>query len=212
MVQKSSDAPDAALRRRGRPRAFDPETALDRAMDVFWAEGFAAASLDGLSAAMGLNRPSLYGAFGDKRALYLQAYRHYREQLRDSFAPLLAADAPIRDKLRRILNAALDLYLTGDAGPRGCFTVLTASSDVVADPEIRAVVAEAIEATDRALERMFADARQKGELAAGADPKRLARMTSAAFHTLSIRARAGLPRTAIEPIIDDAAATICGKK
>ncbi|HXZ15451.1 MAG TPA: TetR/AcrR family transcriptional regulator [Roseiarcus sp.] len=181
-------------------------------MDVFWTEGFSAASLDEISAATGLNRPSLYGAFGDKRALYIQAYRRYRDEVRDAFAPLLAADAPLRDKLRRILSAALDLYLTGEAGPRGCFTVLTASSDAVADPEIRAVVAEAIEAMDRAFERTFARAAKEGEPPPGADPKRLARMTTATIHTLSVRARARLPRTEIEPIIEDAVAMICGEK
>jgi len=213
MVQKSANPPSDPLpRRRGRPRAFEPETALQRAMDVFWTEGFSAASLDEISAATGLNRPSLYGAFGDKRALYIQAYRRYRDEVRDAFAPLLAADAPLRDKLRRILSAALDLYLTGEAGPRGCFTVLTASSDAVADPEIRAVVAEAIEAMDRAFERMFARAAKEGEPPPGADPKRLARMTTATIHTLSVRARARLPRTEIEPIIEDAVAMICGEK
>jgi AcrR family transcriptional regulator len=211
VVQKSSDPPvDAAPRRRGRPRAFEPEAALIGAMDVFWAEGFAATSLDELSAATGLNRPSLYGAFGDKRALYLQAYRRYREHVRDSFAPLLAEDAPLREKLARILNAALDLYLSGHSGPRGCFTVLTAASDAVADPEIRAAVVEAIAATDRAFGRLYAEALAKGELPPGVDPKRLARMTAATFHTLSIRARARLPRAEIEPIIADAVAMICG--
>ena len=136
---------EPAPRRRGRPRAFEPETALTQAMDVFWKDGFAATSLDDLSAATGLNRPSLYGAFGDKRALYLQAYRQYRKRVNETFAPLFQARAPLRVKLRRILIAALELYLSGEEGPRGCFTVLTASSDAVADPEIRALVAEAID-------------------------------------------------------------------
>ena len=60
-------------------------------MDVFWSDGFAATSLDDISAATGLNRPSLYGAFGDKRALYLQAYGQYRKRMNESFAPLFAA-------------------------------------------------------------------------------------------------------------------------
>ena len=63
MVQKADS-------RRGRPRAYDPETALSQAMAVFWDAGYAATSLDDLSAATGMNRPSLYGAFGDKHALY----------------------------------------------------------------------------------------------------------------------------------------------
>ena len=69
MVQKTAhDASKTFSPRRGRPRAFEPETALNQAMDVFWKDGFAATSLDDLSAATGLNRPSLYGAFGDKRS------------------------------------------------------------------------------------------------------------------------------------------------
>src|SRR5271165_4992138 len=163
MVQKSRMAlSDPPTRRRGRPRAFEPEAALGQAMDVFWKDGFAATSLDDLSAATGLNRPSLYRAFGDKRALYIQAYRRYREHVRDTFAPLFAEPAPLREKLKRILMAALDLYLSGEDGPRGCFTVLTASSDAIADPEIRTIVAEAIERIDRGFERLFAEARSAG--------------------------------------------------
>ncbi len=210
MVQKSETSADARPRRPGRPRAFEADTALARAMDAFWKDGFAATSLDDISAATGLNRPSLYGAFGDKRALYVQAYNRYREHVREVFAPLFAETTPLRDKLRRILLAALDLYLSGEAGPRGCFTVLSASSDAVADPEIRQIVSEAIDNSDRAFERLFEAARASGELPADADPRRLARTASATIHTLSIRARARISRAAIEPIVDDAVLTICG--
>ena len=145
MVQKAVGS-DAVPRRRGRPRGFKPETALNQAMDVFWKDGFAATSLDDVSAATGLNRPSLYGAFGDKRALYLQAYSQYRKHVNEAFAPLFAASEPLRVKLKRILITALDLYLSGEEGPRGCFTVLTAASDAIADPEIHGLVAQAIDA------------------------------------------------------------------
>ena len=213
MVQKTSrEGPSSAGRRRGRPRAFEPETALTQAMDVFWQDGFAATSLDDLSAATGLNRPSLYGAFGDKRALYLQAYRQYRKRANEALAPLFQASAPLRVKFKRILIACLDLYLSGEEGPRGCFTVLTTSSDAIADPEVRAVVAEAIDNTDRAFARLFADARDRGELPANADPRALARLASATLHTLSIRARARIPKGEILPLIDDAVGTICGAR
>lgn len=213
MVQKSVRSPsEPTARRRGRPRAFEPDTALTQAMDVFWQDGFAATSLDALSTATGLNRPSLYGAFGDKRALYLQAYGQYRKRVNETFAPLFQARAPLRAKLRRILVAALDLYLSGEEGPRGCFTVLTASSDAVADPEIRALVGEAIDATDRAFARLFAEARAAGELPAGIEPRAIARLAAATLHTLSIRARAEIPRAEILPILDDAVETICGPK
>jgi TetR/AcrR family transcriptional regulator, copper-responsive repressor len=213
MVQKTAPRPvEPAPKRRGRPRGFEPETALTQAMDVFWKDGFAATSLDDLSAATGLNRPSLYGAFGDKRALYLQAYRQYRKRVNEDFSPLFQARAPLRAKLRRIFIAALELYLSGEEGPRGCFTVLSASSDAVADPEVRALVAEAIDSTDRAFTRLFADAREASELPPGADPRALARLASATIHTLSIRARAGIPKAEILPLVDDAVRTICGAK
>ena len=211
MVQKALGS-DAVQKRRGRPRGFKPDTALTQAMDVFWKDGFAATSLDDVSAATGLNRPSLYGAFGDKRALYMQAYGQYRKHVNEAFAPLFAANEPLREKLKRILLTALDLYLSGEEGPRGCFTVLTASSDTIADPEIYGLVAEAIDATDRAFGRLFADARSAGELPQNADARRLARIASATIHTLSIRARARVPRAELLPIVDDAVTTICGPK
>ncbi len=179
-------------------------------MEAFWSDGFAATSLDDISAATGLNRPSLYGAFGDKRALYLQAYGQYRKRMDELFAPLFAAHEPLRTKLTRILTAALDLYLSGPDGPRGCFTVLSVASDAIADPELHSLVSEAIEGTDRAFGRLFADARATGELPEGADPRRLARVATATIHTMSIRARARIPRAEILPIIDDAVTTICG--
>ena len=211
MVQKSvRDLSKPVRRRRGRPRAFEPEIALAQAMDVFWDQGFAATSLDDVSAATGLNRPSLYGAFGDKRALYLQAYGQYRKRVNETFQPMFAARAPLRVKLRRILVAALDLYLSGEEGPRGCFTVLSAASDAIADPDLHSVVGEAIAGTDRAFARLFTAAREAGELPASADPRRLARIASATLHTLSIRARARIPRAEILPIVDDAVTTLCG--
>jgi TetR/AcrR family transcriptional regulator, copper-responsive repressor len=211
MVQKSARDPSQAVRRpRGRPRAFEPEAALAQAMDVFWDQGFAATSLDDVSAATGLNRPSLYGAFGDKRALYLQAYGQYRKRANEAFQPMFAAREPLRVKLRRILVAALDLYLGGEKGPRGCFTVLSVASDAIADPDLHGLVGEAIAGTDRAFARLFAEAREAGELPESADPPRLARIASATLHTLSIRARARIPRAEILPIVEDAVTMICG--
>jgi AcrR family transcriptional regulator len=211
MVQKTArPVAKAAPRRRGRPRTFETDTALAQAMDVFWSDGFTATSLDDISAATGLNRPSLDGAFGDKRALYLQAYGQYRKRVNESFAPLFAARDPLRVKLTRILTAALDLYLSGPDGPRGCFTVLSAASEAIADPDLHSLVSEAIDGTDRAFGRLFADAQAAGELPKNGDPRRLARVASATLHTLSIRARARIPRAEIEAIIDDAVTTICG--
>src|SRR5438552_16679057 len=152
MVQKNKrpprPAPVAALvapKRRGRPRAYEPEVALGKALDLFRKGGFAATSLDGLSAATGMNRPSLYGAFGDKRELYIKSYARYRADSRAAMAGIFKHAAPIRERLQRIFDVALDIYLSGEAGPRGCFTVMTVASDAIDDPEIRQFALEGLQ-------------------------------------------------------------------
>ena len=143
MVQKRSklasppaaDAPEPAPpKRRGRPRGYEPEVALAKALDLFRKDGFAGTSLDDLSAATGMNRPSLYGAFGDKRELYIKTYQRYRADAKAAMADIFKVELPIRKRLQRIYDVALDIYLSGEAGPRGCFTVMTAASEAVADP------------------------------------------------------------------------------
>ena len=87
-----------------------------RALDVFWKDGFAATSLDDLSAATGMNRPSLYGAFGDKRELYKKSYESYRNRARVRMGEVFAADLPLRPMLSCICGIALDMYLSGEDG------------------------------------------------------------------------------------------------
>src|SRR5882762_1168174 len=140
MVQKSKKpaaTPDAvAPKRRGRPRAYQPEIALGKALDLFRKDGFAATSLDDLSAATGMNRPSLYGAFGDKRELYIKSYQRYRDDARAAMVDIFRDEAPLRERLARSYAIALEIDLSGGAGPRGCFTVMTAASEAVSDPGI----------------------------------------------------------------------------
>ena len=215
MVQKdkmpapaAADAP--APKRRGRPRAYEPEVALARALDVFWKEGFAATSLDDLSAATGMNRPSLYGAFGDKRALYIKTYERYRSDARAAMQDAFKGDLPLRKRLQRIYAIALDIYLSGEEGPRGCFTVMTAASEAVADPDIRAMVLSGFHELDKAFAICFRRAQETGELPPSADPDVLAQMASATIHTIAIRARARTPRKDLEAIVRGAIDLMCG--
>jgi len=205
MVQKNKRpvAKPASLspKRRGRPRAYQPEIALGRALDLFRKDGFAATSLDDLSAATGMNRPSLYGAFGDKRELYIKSYARYRADARAAMQEIFRKELPIRERLERIFEVALDIYLSGDAGPRGCFTVMTAASEAVADPEIRALVLEGFSELDKAFAVCFRLAKEKGELTNSADPVVLAQLASATIHTIAIRARARVPRKELEAIV-----------
>jgi AcrR family transcriptional regulator len=195
---------EAEPKRRGRPRAYEPEVALAKALDLFRKDGFAATSLDDLSAATGMNRPSLYGAFGDKRELYIKSYQRYRADARAAMADIFRTELPIKKRLQRIFAVALDIYLSGDAGPRGCFTVMTAASEAVADPDIRAMVVEGFTELDKAFAACFRIAKEKGELPASADPVVLAQLASATIHTIAIRARAQVPRRELEAIVKGA--------
>jgi AcrR family transcriptional regulator len=210
MVQKSKKPSSAvkidvpvAPKRRGRPRAYQPDVALGKALDLFRRDGFAATSLDDLSAATGMNRPSLYGAFGDKRELYIKSYRRYRDDARAAMLDIFRAELPIRERLRRIYSVALDIY-TGGESPRGCFTVMTAASEAVADPEIRAMALEGFVELDKAFAGCFRAAKEKGEIPEAANVTALAQLASATIHTLAIRARTRVPRKELEAIVEGA--------
>src|SRR5258708_253410 len=194
MVQKSKKLPPSAEaatqvkpKRRGRPRAYQPEIALGKALDLFRKDGFAGTSLDDLSAATGMNRPSLYGAFGDKRELYIKSYARYRADARAAMLDIFREEMPIRQRLARIYAVALDIYLSGESGPRGCFTVMTAASEAGFDPDIRAMVLEGFSELDKAFAACFRLAKVKGELAASADHVELVQRASAPSHTIARR-------------------------
>jgi len=202
MVQKPA--------KRGRPRAYDPDAALARAMAVFWDGGYSATSLDDLSAGMGMNRPSLYGAFGDKRALYRQALERYRAMSEAAMQEALVYDKPLREALRRVYDKALAIYLSGEKGARGCFMIGTALTEAVSHPEIRADLATLLHALDGAFEARIRFAREQDELPADAAPSALATLASATLHTLAIRSRAGEKRPALEAIVAGVLDLICG--
>lgn len=213
MVQKAK--PPAAAgqpKRRGRPRAYEPGVALGKALDLFRKQGFAATSLDDLSAATGMNRPSLYGAFGDKRELYIKSYQRYRDEAAAAMGTIFREEMPLRQRLERIYAAALDIYLSGDAGPRGCFTIVTAASEAVGDPEIRAMVLDGLAGIDKAFASCFRRAKEKGELPESADLFALAQVASATMHTIAIRSRARVPRKELEAIVKGAIDVMLGAK
>jgi AcrR family transcriptional regulator len=209
MVQKTSRIES---RRRGRPRAYDPDTALARAADVFWRNGYDGTSLDDLVAATGMNRPSLYAAFGDKRDLYLKTLARYRDSARAVTLTLLADDPPLRVFLDRFYKAALDLYLAGEGGARGCYTIGTAATQATVDSKVRAFLAEGVRNSDAFLAEQFSRARERGEIPRSADPAMLAQLATATLHTLAVRARAGLPRRELAALVATAIDVICGPR
>lgn len=199
MVQKSDDAP----RRRGRPRGFDAGEVLGAAAERFRTRGYAGTSLDDLVDATGLQRPSLYAAFGDKRALYLATLERTIERAGRAFDQLLAADLPLEQSLKVMFRAVIDGFLTGETGPSGCIMVSTSATSAVDDAEIRARLAAFVKLEDGKIEQL---------LVARGDPHAAAhaRMATAVIHSLSVRARAGASRDELEVLAADCVALIAG--
>jgi AcrR family transcriptional regulator len=209
MVQKRAKDAEAEPKRRGRPRAYDPNEALARAAAQFWKAGYAGTSLDDLVEATGMNRPSLYAAFGDKRQIYLKTLDYYTEESRALARAALADDPPLRVFLKRFYDKALDLYY-GD-GPRGCYTVGTAATVAAVDYDVRKFLAERVRNADDFLKKQIEKGRERGEIARDAECAALAYLATGTLHTLAVRSRAGMPRKELEALAKAAIAVICAR-
>ena len=208
MVQKVSK-PSAAPRPRGRPRQYDPEQALAKAAESFWKGGYAGTSLDDLVAATGMNRPSLYAAFGDKRDLYIKTLERYQRRSRAKSIELLTDSKSLREFLTRFYDGALDIYRAGGDQARGCYSISTAPAQATVDPGVRAFLNDSIRGTDAFLADVIGQARARGELAASADPAALAQIATATLHTIAVRARVGAPRKQLRALAATAIDLIC---
>ena len=208
MVQKKSGLPEP--RRRGRPRQYDPDRALAKAAEIFWKQGYAGTSLDDLAAATGMNRPSLYAAFGDKRDLYLKTLERYRDQSRAMSVKVMAESPTLRVFLKRFYEQAIDIYLAGGDEARGCYSISTAPAQATTDPAVRAFLAASIGNTDSFLASRIAKGRERGEVPANAEPQALAQVATATLHTIAVRARVGVPRKQLAALAAAAIDLICG--
>ena len=195
---------------RGRPRAYEPETALRQAADAFWKAGYSGTSLDDISAATGMNRPSLRAAFGDKHDLYIKALNDYWKLKFAAIRKAFGRGGTLAETLMRVYEAALSIYFSGKGTPRGCFVIGTAVTEAVDDPDIRKSVAAGLRAIDADFEARFRIAHDRGELKEGADPTALAILASATMHSIAIRVRAGTPRAELREMARKAVSVICG--
>jgi len=196
---------------RGRPRAYDPQTALQQALGVFWNTGYSGASLDSIAHAAGMNRPSLYAAFGDKHALYIKALEQYWDFAAANMQAALADNAlTLREALTRFYEGQLSIYYSGEGQARGCFAIGTAATEAVEDAEIRAVLSDRLSRLDADMEVRLRKAVEAGELQNDVDVGALAVLAASLLHSISIRARAGKPREELSELARNAVNVICG--
>lgn len=188
---------------RGRPRSFDPDDALGRATERFRTHGFAGTSLDDLSEATGLARPSLAAAFGDKRAMYVAAIDRLTARVERQLLRLGEAKLPLRALVERILIGSIDLYLTGSDGPEGCLIINTAATQAASDPQVREKVAAFLAVEDNRIAELLAAAGSKSPEAQG-------RLVASVLHSLSVRARGGASREELERVARDCIDLVAG--
>lgn len=193
---------------RGRPRGFDADAALDRAVEVFWRQGYEGASLSDLTEAMGINRTSMYAAYGNKEELFRRAVARYAE----------ADMAYARDALTRpTAYAVIEAFLRANADaltradrPPGCLSVQGGLAEGGDNGHIAAFLAESRLAGERALADRLTRAVTEGDLPAGTDPLALARYVMVVSEGNAVHATAGAGRAALHATVDIALRAVPG--
>lgn len=185
---------------RGRPRAFDQDEALDRALNVFWTRGYEGASLNELTEALGINRPSLYAAFGNKEALFRKALGRYLEGP-VSYA-MQAINAPtVREVVRTFLVKSVELTTSGE-NPPGCMMVVGALACGEGSEVIRQELIVRRNNYLRMLAERFERAKLEGDLPASVSASDLARYVTTIHQGLSVQATSGATRNELMGVVN----------
>ncbi|MFI0486239.1 TetR/AcrR family transcriptional regulator [Actinomadura sp. 9N215] len=155
-----------------RPKQFDPEVAVDQAMDVFWRKGYAATTPQDLVDALGIGKGSLYNAFGSKHRLYAQALRRYRDNQSLALLNMLEQPGPVKERLRKVLQAIVESDLA-DPDHRGCMAVNAAAEVAGVDKEAAELVRRMLDRSEQGFRALIEEGQRTGEIDPGRDPAAL---------------------------------------
>jgi TetR/AcrR family transcriptional repressor of nem operon len=183
-----------------RHKEFDRDKALRKAMEVFWSQGYEAASINDLVNRMGINRQSLYDTFGDKRALYLEALDLYRELEDRKMFELLESPGSVKKCLRRLFQSVVEESLR-DQARRGCFMGNAMSELAGRCPETAARTCGSMAAVEESLYRTLLRGRKYGEIKNGQDLRAIARFLYSSLQGLQLVAKATRDRKTLEDIV-----------
>jgi TetR/AcrR family transcriptional repressor of nem operon len=187
-----------------RPKEFDPDEALDKAMQVFWHKGYEATSIEDLLAAMNLNRGSLYDTFGDKRELFLKAMDRYcAGGAVGSRLSILNQPGPAIPLIRRFIGSMLEFGLS-DPQRRGCLIANTIMELAPHEKDIAKKVAGRLQMLEEAFFTLLTRAKQEGELANGKDPRALARVLVTMMQGTIVMIKAGASADAVKQTAETA--------
>ena len=183
-----------------RPPTFRREDVLERAMHTFWAQGYAATSVDDLVRATGLVRASLYHAFGNKHGLYMEALGHYQELLGARMLGALRGAPDVKQGFRRLFELVMDDAVS-DTTRRGCMMVNAATELASRDPDVCRLTAEAEAAKERTFAELIRRGQAQGEISREKDPDALAKALYNTVLGLRVRATRKPTRAELEPIV-----------
>jgi len=184
----------------GRPREFDLENALDRALLVFWRNGYEGASLADLTDAMGINPPSLYAAFGNKEGLFRKVVDRYIERY-VGFWEVARAAPTAREMIEHLLRASVD-FLTNESNPRGCLMVRGALACSEAANKIRDELVTRRATGEAMLRERLERAISEGEIPAELDPADYARYIMTVLEGMSVQAAGGASREDLHKVAE----------
>ena len=190
----------AQIPHRGRPREFCPDAALAAALGVFWGKGYEGASMAELTAAMGITKPSLYAAFGNKEQLFHRALDLY-EQEKLAYMREALREPTARAVAEHFMRGAIDAQ-TSSCDPKGCLGVIGATACGAEAESIKAEVIKRRASSSAALLERFRQAQAEGELPAGVDPEALAQYLYAILQGMAVQAGAGATRAELQRVMD----------
>ncbi|WP_058042485.1 TetR/AcrR family transcriptional regulator [Streptomyces roseifaciens] len=185
----------------GRPKQFDPDVAVGKAMDVFWRKGYAATTPQDLVDELGIGKGSLYNAFGSKHALFERTLERYRDTQSAALVELLDQSGPVRPLLRSALELLIETDL-GPAGRRGCFAVNTATELGGRDDASTELVRRMFERTEGAFKAAVERGQRTGEFAPDRDADAAASLLLAALVGMRVIARAQGGRERLCRVVD----------
>jgi AcrR family transcriptional regulator len=183
---------------RGRPRCFNLEEALDRSLLLFWQKGFQNTSLDEIAEAVGVKKPSLYAAFGDKETLFRKVLQRYSDKLSE---PIQALDR--HHDVREAINAFIELGIAGGCSqghPRGCLLARAFADSTLLPPSLAKEITALVHQADQAVARRLKKAVCDGQLPAEFDTKGTAKFLVTLMHGITLRVRAGESRAGLRRI------------
>lgn len=175
-----------------RPREFDTTVVLDRAVDLFWRQGYEATSLADLTEHLGIGRASLYSCFGSKHGLYVRALQHYVETRDPSIIEILSQSGPVLPAVRTVLEAAINSpAAANDATPRGCLITNAAAECAADDASVRSWLEVSWSELETVLTSALVRAQCQGEIGADKSPKSSARLLVVLLQGLQVMDRGG---------------------